>query len=88
LKDTDLELVKANLTEDGCFDEHVKDVEFVHHIASPFNLTSTNPQKEIIEPAIQGTLSILNACLKSKSIKRVILTSSIVALNEFTKRQR
>lgn len=37
-------------------------------------------EKEIIEPAIKGTLSILTSALKFPQIKRVIITSSAVAV--------
>lgn len=39
-----------------------------------------NPERDIIEPAIHGTTSILNSALKFKSIRRVVITSSAVAV--------
>ena len=50
------------------------------HVASPFTFTFKDAQKEIIDPALKGTLTLLNSCLKSKSVKRVILTSSTYAI--------
>lgn len=38
-------------------------------------------QKELIEPAIQGTLNVLKSCAKAKSVKRVVLTSSAAAVS-------
>ena len=34
-------------------------------------------EANIIEPAIKGTINLLKSCTKSKSVKRVIFTSSI-----------
>ncbi|KAI9640751.1 hypothetical protein NHQ30_011060 [Ciborinia camelliae] len=39
----------------------------------------TDPQTEIIDPTIQGTSNLLEAALQTPSLKRIILTSSIVA---------
>lgn len=40
-----------------------------------------NTQKDMIKPAIQGVLNVLKSCVKSKSIKRVIYTSSAAAVS-------
>ena len=37
-------------------------------------------ERNIIHPAIHGTTSILNSALKTSSIRRVVITSSIVAI--------
>lgn len=37
-------------------------------------------QAELLDPAVKGTLNVLNSCAKSPSIKRVVLTSSIAAV--------
>ncbi|MCO5555378.1 hypothetical protein L7F22_008924 [Adiantum nelumboides] len=75
-----LELVKADLLEEGSFDAAVAGCEAVFHTASPFFMGTDDPQKDLIEPALKGTQNVLNACGKSKSIKRVVLTSSIAAV--------
>ncbi|GMP64473.1 hypothetical protein CsSME_00025736 [Camellia sinensis var. sinensis] len=62
-----LELVRADLMEEGSFDDAIMGCHGVFHIASP---------AEILIPAIEGTLNILSSCKKNPSLKRVILTSS------------
>nr|GMD48551.1 cinnamoyl-CoA reductase 1 [Ipomoea batatas] len=52
----------------------------VFHVASPCTLEEpVDPQKELVEPAVQGTLNVL-AAAKRFGVRRVVLTSSISAL--------
>ncbi|MBA0804607.1 hypothetical protein Gohar_004180 [Gossypium harknessii] len=62
-----LKIMKADLTEDGSFDEAIQGVVGVFHTASPATL---------IDPCIKGTLNVLRSCSKASSVKRVVLTSS------------
>nr|XP_027094763.1 cinnamoyl-CoA reductase 1-like [Coffea arabica]XP_027094764.1 cinnamoyl-CoA reductase 1-like [Coffea arabica] len=75
-----LQLFKANLLEEGSFDAAIDGCDGVFHMASPFYHTVTDPQAELIDPALKGTLSVLGSCAKSPSVKRVVLTSSIAAV--------
>lgn len=43
-------------------------------------LTPFSYQAELIDPAVKGTLNVLNTCAKTSSVKRVVLTSSIAAV--------
>jgi nucleoside-diphosphate-sugar epimerase len=76
-----LKLFNADLFDDGAFDIAMQDCEWVFHTASPFLVRGiTDPQKQLIEPALQGTRNVLNAANRTDSVKRVILTSSVVAI--------
>nr|AFK47262.1 unknown [Medicago truncatula] len=75
-----LQLFKANLLEEGAFDSVVQGCHGVFHTASPFYHDVKDPQAELIDPALKGTLNVLNSCAKSPSLKRVVLTSSIAAV--------
>ena len=51
--------------------------DFVFHTASPFIREVTDPQKQLIGPAVNGTKNVLSSVAKHKdTIKRVVLTSS------------
>ncbi|KAI4373662.1 hypothetical protein MLD38_011765 [Melastoma candidum] len=75
-----LQLFKANLLEEGSFDSIVEGCEGVFHTASPFYHDVKDPQAELVDPALKGTLNVLNSCAKVPSIKRVVLTSSVAAV--------
>nr|QFQ61501.1 dihydroflavonol 4-reductase [Dryopteris erythrosora] len=79
-----LELVKADLLNEGSFDTAVEGCEGVFHVASPVNFVPDNPEEDLIIPAIEGTLNVLNACAKSNCLKRVVLTSSMAAVSTQT----
>ncbi|KAL3647553.1 hypothetical protein CASFOL_008521 [Castilleja foliolosa] len=77
-----LQLIKADLLDEGSFDAVVDGCacDGVFHTASPVLLSATDPQAEVIDPALKGTMNVLRSCAKKLSIKRVVLTSSIGAL--------
>ncbi|XP_027923448.1 tetraketide alpha-pyrone reductase 1-like [Vigna unguiculata] len=79
-----LKLFKADLLEEGSFDSAVEGCTIVFHTASHFFEDAKDPQTELLDPAVKGTLNVLKSCAKSPTLKRVILTSCIaaVAFNE------
>lgn len=77
-----LELVAADLTTEGAFEEAAKAVEYVLHTASPYIVSVKDPQRDLVDPAVRGTLSVLQACHASPSVKRVVITSSVAAITD------
>ncbi|GMN53648.1 hypothetical protein TIFTF001_022784 [Ficus carica] len=75
-----LHLFKANLLEEGSFDSAIDGCDGVFHTASPVILSSSDPQAEIIDPAVKGTLNVLKSCAKFQSVKRVVITSSMASV--------
>ncbi|XP_054798652.1 phenylacetaldehyde reductase-like [Prosopis cineraria] len=75
-----LHLIRANLLEEGSFDYAVEGCEGVFHTASPVSIDVKDPQTELVDPAVKGTLNVLKSCAKSPSVKRVVLTSSMAAV--------
>ncbi|KAL4191030.1 hypothetical protein AMTRI_Chr07g78760 [Amborella trichopoda] len=72
-----LALWKADLCEEGSFDEAINGCHGVSHVATPVDFSPKDPENEVIKPAVKGTLDILRACVKAKSVRRVIFTSSV-----------
>jgi len=75
-----LELWEADLLKEGSFDAAANGSAAIIHMASPFTLRFKDAQKDLINPALQGTKNVLNAANRSGTVKKVILTSSIVAV--------
>jgi nucleoside-diphosphate-sugar epimerase len=72
-----------DISQPGAFDEAVKDVDGVIHVASPFILNATDYEKDLYAPAINGTLSILDAVHKfNDKVKRVVITGSFAAVKD------
>ncbi|KAL0563752.1 hypothetical protein V5O48_018312 [Marasmius crinis-equi] len=74
-------VVVEEVSREGAFDEAIRGVDAVLHLASPFILDG-DESTEIIQPAVKGTLGILESIKKhgSDKVKRVIITSSTAAI--------
>jgi len=75
-----LRLFEADLLKEGSFEKAIEGCELVMHMASPFKLNIKDAQKELVEPALNGTRNILNQVTATPSVKRVVLTSSVVSV--------
>lgn len=80
--DERLELVEAELLTEGSYDEAVAGCGAVFHTASPYVINVKDPQKDLVDPAVKGTLNVLGSCRKAGGVARVILTSSMAAITD------
>ena len=76
IKGDNFEVCKLNLLDDIGWDNSTSNCDYLMHIASPCIVKEPKDEKEIIDPAVKGTLRALKAAHKS-NVKKVILTSSI-----------
>ncbi|XP_076883829.1 phenylacetaldehyde reductase-like [Bidens hawaiensis] len=75
-----LSLFEANLTAVGSFDSALNGCVCLFHTASPVLLSVDDPQAQLIDPAVKGTLNVLKSAAKVQSLKKVVLTSSMAAV--------
>ncbi|XP_033107477.1 putative uncharacterized oxidoreductase YDR541C [Anneissia japonica] len=80
----ELELVEADLQKEDGWESAVADCSHVMHVASPFPASNPANEDEVIRPAVDGTMVVLKAAVAAK-VKRVVLTSSLVAITSFSK---
>ncbi|MCK5102951.1 MAG: NAD-dependent epimerase/dehydratase family protein, partial [Cyclobacteriaceae bacterium] len=79
--DGNLKLFEADLLDEGSFKEAMLDCELVIHTASPFFIQGIkNAKEQLIQPALEGTRNVLDSVNETASVKRVVLTSSVVAI--------
>jgi dihydroflavonol-4-reductase len=76
----ELEFVEAALNHDSGWDKAVKNCNGILHVASPFPAGQVENENDLIIPAKEGTLRVLNAA-KTAGIERVIMTSSNAAIS-------
>ncbi|KAF8687790.1 hypothetical protein HU200_042726 [Digitaria exilis] len=75
-----LQLVKADLLDYNSVASAVAGCEGVFHVASPVpSDRSSNPEVEVIGPAVTGTANVLKACYEAK-VGRVVVVSSVSAV--------
>ncbi|MFE0701076.1 NAD-dependent epimerase/dehydratase family protein [Streptomyces sp. NPDC058872] len=70
----------ADLLADGSYGEAMAGCRIVFHTASPFTSRVEDPQRELVDPAVQGTRTVLRSAGATPSVERVVLTSSCAAI--------
>jgi dihydroflavonol-4-reductase len=74
-----LSFVELDLTRDQGWAEAMAGMTALIHTASPFPMAPPRDENELIRPAVDGTLRALRAA-QSAGVMRVVLTSSVVAI--------
>jgi dihydroflavonol-4-reductase len=87
-----LEFAQVELEKDEGWDDALKDVEGVLHMAmripKPSAKHEGNPQKVYLDPALLGVKHMLEACRRAGTVRRIVFTSSITAVTENFKNWR
>ncbi|ONI22686.1 hypothetical protein PRUPE_2G144600 [Prunus persica] len=74
-----LQIFNADLNQPDSFNDAIEGCIGVFHVAHPMP-TKELDEEVVTKKAVQGALGILKACLNSKTVKRVVYTSSASAV--------
>jgi NADPH-dependent methylglyoxal reductase len=77
-----LEIIRVpDITISGAFDEAMKGVSHVAHVASPLPSSLKDTENDLLIPAIRGTIGILESALKEQhTVRSVVITGSFAAV--------
>jgi nucleoside-diphosphate-sugar epimerase len=78
-KNENLTLVEADLQDENSWVNAVDGCTYVLHVASPIPPYVPKDENEVIKPAVDGTVNVMNAAM-AKGVKRIIVTSSCLTL--------
>ncbi|XP_047155816.1 vestitone reductase-like [Vigna umbellata] len=71
-----LHFFNADLSDPESFGPAVEGCVGIFHTATPIDFAVNEPEEVVTKRAIEGALGILKAAVKSKTVKRVVYTSS------------
>lgn len=71
--------VIPDLAVDGALDAAVQGVTHIIHAGSPVPVPTYEPTTQVFRPTVDISRQVLQAALKTPSVRRVVITSSIVA---------
>jgi nucleoside-diphosphate-sugar epimerase len=77
--------IVPDITVPGAYDAAVEGATHIIHIASPLasggnNVPLSQHDAHFIQPAVRGTLNLLEAAYLTGTVRRIVITSSFVAL--------
>lgn len=75
-----LKIFDADLSKPETFEAPIKGCIGVFHVAHPIDFAGKEPEQVLTERAIKGSLGILQACIDSKTVKKLVYTSSACAV--------
>jgi nucleoside-diphosphate-sugar epimerase len=75
-----IKFFRGDLLDADSFAKGMKGCLIVFHTASPATFVVEDAQRDLVDPAVKGTTSVLMQASKTPSVKKVVLTSSVVAI--------
>jgi dihydroflavonol-4-reductase len=81
---SNIEFVEAELTDAGCWDQAVDGCNGVFHIASPVPTILPKSPERLVAQAKNGAVNVIEAASRA-GIKRIVVTSSILAVTDTEK---
>jgi nucleoside-diphosphate-sugar epimerase len=83
-----LELFEADLLEPGSLDAALEGCDALIHTATAVMLAAPDPQKQIIDVAVNGTKNVLDSVARAPGVKRIVMTSSIAAVMSYDQQDK
>jgi Nucleoside-diphosphate-sugar epimerases len=78
--------IVPDMAQSNAFDEAVKDVDGIIHTATPFQVQVEDNERDLLRPAIEGTVNLLLAAKKyAAQVRRIVLISSFAAMLDLSK---
>ncbi|MBA0701877.1 hypothetical protein Goari_022956, partial [Gossypium aridum] len=78
--DEKLKIFKADLRSPESFNAAMEGCRRVLHVSAPMDFQDNEPEAVLTQRSVDGALGIVKSCLRSKTVKRVVHTSSISAM--------
>lgn len=75
-----LQIFEADFENPESFEPAIEGCVGVFHVAHPIDLNDEESEETVTKKSVEATLSILRTCLKSKTVKKVVYTSSLAAV--------
>ncbi|KAK2415013.1 vestitone reductase [Trifolium repens] len=75
-----LKIFNADLSNPESFNDAIEGCIGIFHTATPIDFEQNEPEEIVTKRTIDGALGILKACKNSKTVKRVVYTSSASAV--------
>ncbi|KAL4966091.1 uncharacterized protein BDV14DRAFT_171598 [Aspergillus stella-maris] len=72
-------VVVPNSTISGAYDEALQGVSYVLHVGTPVPVPTYDPITEVYQPTVESVAHLLQSALKVPTLKRIVITSSILA---------
>lgn len=78
--------IVPDMAQSNAFDEAVKGVDGIIHTATPFQIQVQDNERDLLRPAIEGTVNLLIATKKyAPQVRRIVLISSFAAMLDLSK---
>ncbi|XP_021613032.1 vestitone reductase isoform X2 [Manihot esculenta] len=75
-----LKIFNADLSQPESFQAPIEGCIGVFHVAHPMDHYGKEPEESVTKIAVDGLLGILRTCLESKTVKRVVYTSTAASV--------
>lgn len=75
-----LQIYNADLNDPDSFGDAIEGCIGVFHVATPVDFEDKEDAEVVIRRTVDGALGILKACLNSRTVRRVVYTSSASAI--------